>query len=90
MALPRGAMGLSAVCDCDISWSYSLTIFYFKYTLYLISNFLYFILLYIIKSGMKAIDIKYQLCHSFFSIYLSVFQLSSFLLKGSFNIIDFI
>ena len=26
MALPRGAMGLSAVCDCGISWSYSLTI----------------------------------------------------------------
>ena len=25
-ALPRGAMGLSAVCDCGISWSYSLTI----------------------------------------------------------------
>ena len=23
-ALPRGAMGLSAVCDCGISWSYSL------------------------------------------------------------------
>ena len=27
VALPRGAMGLSAVCDCGISWSYSLTIF---------------------------------------------------------------
>ena len=27
MALPRGAMGLSAICDCSISWSYSLTIF---------------------------------------------------------------
>ena len=27
LALPRGAMGLSAVCDCGISWSYSLTIF---------------------------------------------------------------
>ena len=27
MALPRGAMGLSAVCDCGISRSYSLTIF---------------------------------------------------------------
>ena len=26
-ALPHGAMGLSAVCDCGISWSYSLTIF---------------------------------------------------------------
>ena len=26
VALPRGAMGLSAVCDCGISWSYSLTI----------------------------------------------------------------
>ena len=25
--LPRGAMGLSAVYDCCISWSYSLTIF---------------------------------------------------------------
>ena len=25
MALSRGAMGLSAVCDCGISWSYSLT-----------------------------------------------------------------
>ena len=25
-ALPRGATGLSAVCDCGISWSYSLTI----------------------------------------------------------------
>ena len=24
MALPRGAMGLSAVCNCGISWSYSL------------------------------------------------------------------
>ena len=24
-ALPRGVMGLSAVCDCGISWSYSLT-----------------------------------------------------------------
>ena len=27
VALPRGAMDLSAVCDCGISWSYSLTIF---------------------------------------------------------------
>ena len=27
VALPRGDMGLSAVCDCGISWSYSLTIF---------------------------------------------------------------
>ena len=27
VALPRGAMGLSAVCDCSISCSYSLTIF---------------------------------------------------------------
>ena len=27
VALPRGAMGLSAVCDCGISRSYSLTIF---------------------------------------------------------------
>ena len=26
MALPRGATGLSAVCDCGISRSYSLTI----------------------------------------------------------------
>ena len=25
--LPRGATGLSAVCDCGISWSYSITIF---------------------------------------------------------------
>ena len=27
VALPRGAVGLSAVCDCGISWSCSLTIF---------------------------------------------------------------
>ena len=27
VALPHSAMGLSAVCDCGISWSYSLTIF---------------------------------------------------------------
>ena len=27
LALPRGAMGLSAVCNCVISRSYSLTIF---------------------------------------------------------------
>ena len=27
VALPRDAIGLSAVCDSDISWSYSLTIF---------------------------------------------------------------
>ena len=27
MAPPRGALGLSAVCDCGISGSYSLTIF---------------------------------------------------------------
>ena len=27
-ALPRGATGLSAVCDCGISWSYSLTIYF--------------------------------------------------------------
>ena len=27
VALPHGATGLSAVCDCGISWSYSLTIF---------------------------------------------------------------
>ena len=27
VALPRGAMGLSSVCDCGIFWSYSLTIF---------------------------------------------------------------
>ena len=26
VALPRGAMGLSVVCDCGISCSYSLTI----------------------------------------------------------------
>ena len=26
VALPRSVMGLSAVCDCGISWSYSLTI----------------------------------------------------------------
>ena len=26
-ALPRGATGLSAVCNCGISWSYSLTIY---------------------------------------------------------------
>ena len=26
-ALPRGAMGLSAVCECGISSSYSITIF---------------------------------------------------------------
>ena len=26
VALPRGTMALSAVCDCGISWSYSLTI----------------------------------------------------------------
>ena len=25
MALPNGAVGWSAVCDCCISWSYSLT-----------------------------------------------------------------
>ena len=29
MALPRGAMGLNAVCDCGISSSYSLTIRHF-------------------------------------------------------------
>ena len=29
MALPRGAMGLSAVCDCGISLSYSVSIFYY-------------------------------------------------------------
>ena len=28
VTLTRGAMGLSAVCDCGISWSYSLTIFH--------------------------------------------------------------
>ena len=27
-ALPRGATGLSAVCDCGISWSHSLNIFH--------------------------------------------------------------
>ena len=27
VALPRGAMGLFAVCDCGISWSYSPTFF---------------------------------------------------------------
>ena len=27
VALPQDAIGLSAVCDCGISWSYSLTIF---------------------------------------------------------------
>ena len=26
-ALPHGATGLSAICDCGISWSYSFTIF---------------------------------------------------------------
>ena len=30
-ALPHGATGLSAVCDCGISWSYSFTIFYDQY-----------------------------------------------------------
>ena len=28
VALPRGTVGLSTVCDCGISWSYSLTIFF--------------------------------------------------------------
>ena len=28
LALPHGTMGLSAVCYCGISWSYSLTIFH--------------------------------------------------------------
>ena len=28
MALPRGVMGLSALCDCGISYSSSLTIFH--------------------------------------------------------------
>ena len=28
--LPCGATGFSAVCDCGISWSYSLTIFGFE------------------------------------------------------------
>ena len=27
VALPRGAMGVTVVCECGISWSYSLTIF---------------------------------------------------------------
>ena len=27
VALPRGAMGVSAVCDCGISWSYSRAFF---------------------------------------------------------------
>ena len=27
VALPRGVMGLSAGCDCGISWSYSRTFF---------------------------------------------------------------
>ena len=27
VALPSGATGLSVICDCGISWSYSLTIF---------------------------------------------------------------
>ena len=27
MAFPRGVMGLSAVCDCGISFSYSLAVF---------------------------------------------------------------
>ena len=31
MALPRGTMGLYAVCDCGISGSYSLTIFVIIY-----------------------------------------------------------
>ena len=26
VALPRGAIGLSAICDCGISWSFLLTI----------------------------------------------------------------
>ena len=30
VALYHDAMGLSAVCACDISWLYSLTIFYTK------------------------------------------------------------
>ena len=27
VSLPRGAMGWSAVCDCGISWSYSLFVY---------------------------------------------------------------
>ena len=36
VALPRGVMCLSAVCDCGISWSFSLTIFenIFKYKIW--------------------------------------------------------
>ena len=30
VALPRGAIGLSAFCDFGISWSYSLTIFHME------------------------------------------------------------
>ena len=38
VALPRGAMGLSSVCDCGISWSYSLTIFEVRSLIYLFSS----------------------------------------------------
>ena len=36
VALHRDAMGLSAICDCGISWSYSLTILGSEYPLYLL------------------------------------------------------
>ena len=42
MALSRSAMGLSVVCDCGISCSYSLTIFYVLLSPYLcFISFLY-------------------------------------------------
>ena len=43
MALPRGAMGLSAVCDCGISWSYSLTFFVLHYKSYRVNAVLFLI-----------------------------------------------
>ena len=41
VALPRGAMCLSAVCECGISWSFSLTFFenMFKYKILCFSLF---------------------------------------------------
>ena len=55
MALTCGAVGLSAVCDCGISLSYSLTIFVCRLDMYLKHT----------KSRTRSENVEFIFSHSF-------------------------
>ena len=68
MALPRGAMGLSAVCDCGISGSYSLTIIDYFDVFVENCNAIWYSLLKLLKSrGFAALYICNAMSYTTFS-----------------------